>query len=694
VREYKVEDIRNVGFISHGSAGKTSLAEAVLFTAGQINRLGRVEEGTTVSDYNADEIERKISIMASLLYCDWRNKKINLIDTPGYMDFLGEVKGALRVVDAAVVLLSALSGVEVGTEQVWSFAEEEGIPRLFFVNQLDKEHADFDKAMQMAKERFGDQVLPIQFPLNQGPNFDSVVDLLKMKVLKFQKDKSGKYTLEDIPDDVKSKAEEYREKLVEAAAESDDELLELYLDKGELSEEEIKRGLRKGIIGRNIFPLLCGSAVNNIGVSPLLDLMVDFFPSPADMPPVKGFKPKTNEEEERKPDVTQPFSALVFKTISEPHVGEFSLLRVYSGVLRSGDDVLNSNRGVSERIGQLYLLNGKTRREIGYINAGDIGAVVKLKDTHTGDTLCDKRNPILLRGIEFPPPVIRVAIEPKSKGDEEKISNGLSSLHEEDPSFVVDVDSELRQTVISGQGELHLNILVKRLKDKFGVDVNVVEPKIPYRETLRGVAEVQGKYKKQTGGRGQYGDVWLKIEPLPRGSGFQFVDAIVGGVVPSKYIPAVEKGVVEAMKEGVIAGYPVVDVKVTLYDGSYHPVDSSDIAFKIAGSMAFKKGFKEADPFLLEPIYDVEVLVPEEYMGDVMGDLSSRRGKILGIEDQGPFKLIKAKVPLAELYKYSTALRSLTAGRGMHRRKFSHYEEVPREISEKIIAQAQEERKR
>lgn len=692
MREYKVEDIRNVGFISHGSAGKTSLAEAVLFTAGQINRLGRVEEGTTVSDYNADEIERKISIMASLLYCDWRNKKINLIDTPGYMDFLGEVKGALRVVDAAVVLLNALSGVEVGTEQVWGFAEEEGIPRLFFVNQLDKEHADFDKAMQMAKERFGDQVLPIQLPLNQGPNFNSVVDLLKMKVLKFQRDKTGKYTLEDIPDDIKSKAEEYREKLIEAAAESDDELLELYLDKGELSEEEIKRGLRKGIIERNIFPLLCGSAVNNIGVSPLLDLIVDFFPSPADVPSVKGFKPKTNEEEERKPDVTQPLSALVFKTISEPHVGEFSLLRVYSGVLSSGDDVLNSNRGISERIGQLYLLNGKMRREIGYINAGDIGAVVKLKDTHTGDTLCDKRNPILLRGIEFPPPVIRVAIEPKSKGDEEKISNGLASLHEEDPSFVVDVDSELRQTVISGQGELHLNILVKRLKNKFGVDVNVVEPKIPYRETLRGVAEVQGKYKKQTGGRGQYGDVWLKIEPLPRGAGFQFVDAIVGGVVPSKYIPAVEKGVVEAMKEGVIAGYPVVDVKVTLYDGSYHPVDSSDIAFKIAGSMAFKKGFKQADPLLLEPIYDVEVFVPEEYMGDVMGDLSSRRGKILGIEDQGPFKLIKAKVPLAELYKYSTTLRSLTAGKGMHRRKFSHYEEVPREISEKIIAHQEKKR--
>jgi len=687
VKEYTVDKIRNVGLFSHGGVGKTSLAEAMLFSAGETNRLGTIEDGTTVSDYSSDEIERKISISLSLLHLQWKNHKLNVLDTPGYSDFIGEVISAVQVCDAAVILLNAVAGVEVGTETVFQLADEKKLARLFFVNRLDKEHADFDKVMDMLKKRFGNGVVALQFPVNPGEGFDSIVDLVKMKLLRFDPNKSGKYSEEPIPGHLVDKATQMRSALMETISENDEELLNIFCDVGELTEDQLKTGLRNEVIKGNIFPVMCGAATSNIGVTPMMDLIVSSYPSPLDRPKIEGTKPKSDEKVTREPSPDAPLTALVFKTVSEPHVGELSFFRVFSGTIRTGNEVLNATKGVIEKIGQIYFMNGKSRKEIGQVLVGDFGAIVKLKETSTGDTLCDKNNPILLPAIQFPEPVIRVAVVPKAKGDEEKISAGLHTIQDTDPTFKVEVNPELKQIIVHGQGELHLDIIIKRLKEKYGVDVDIVEPKIPYRETIKGKAEGSHKHKKQSGGRGQYGDVSLRIEPLPRGQGYEFVDAIVGGVIPGKYIPAVEKGIKEAMANGVIAGYPVVDVKVTLFYGSYHSVDSSDMAFKIAGSMCFKKVFKEAKPVLLEPIYDVEVQIPEEYMGDVMGDISSRRGKIQGMESKAPFQIIKAKIPLAELYKYSTTLRSLTQGRGAHRMKFSHYEEVPKENAEKIIAQ-------
>jgi len=686
-------NVRNVGIIGHGDSGKTTFCEGALYLAKATNRFGTVEDGTTVSDYNADEIERKISISASLLYFNWNNCKVNIIDTPGYPDFTGEVKSAMCVVDTGVVFINAVSGIEVGTEIVWGYAEENKIPRIVVINKLDKENVSFEEVYAVAKERFGNKIMAVQFPVNEGPGFNSVIDLISMKLLKYKENLSGECEILDIPDSLKNRAEDMREKLVESVAESDDELIEKYLENDDLSEEEFTRGLKKCIVEQQIYPVFCCSAVSNISVKSIFGFIVKYCPSPFDMPHKVGIHPESGQQITRKSENGEPISLFVFKTVSEPNVGEISFFKVISGVVKSGLELLNSNQGVTERIGQIYLMKGKERKETGYINHGDIGAVVKLKKTHSGDTLCSSKSPVKYKEVEFPRPVIRIAVEPKSKGDEEKISNGLALLHEEDPSFVSKYDPELKQTIVSGQGELHLDIIINRLKQKFGVDVNLAEPKIPYRETVKGTAEVQGKYKRQSGGRGQYGDVWLKIEPENRGDGFEFVNAIVGGVIPSKYIPSVEKGIVQAMQEGVIADYPVVDVKITLYDGSFHSVDSSDIAFKIAASMGFKKGFKEAKPFLLEPIYEIEVTIPEEFMGDVMGDISSRRGKIEGMEVKGTFQIIKAKVPLAELYKYSTSLRSITSGRGIHKRKFSHYEEVPKEIAEKIIEHAKKEKK-
>lgn len=692
MKDYTVDKIRNVGLVSHGGVGKTSLAEAMLFSAGETNRLGTIDDGTTVSDYSSDEIDRKISISSSVLHLSWKNHKINMMDTPGYSDFVGEVIGALQVCDAAVILVNGVAGIEVGTESMFRLAEQKKIPRLFFVNRLDKEHADFNKVLEMTQQRFGNGVVALQFPVNAGEEFDSVIDIVKMKMLKFEKNKSGKFTEEPIPDDLADQAADFRNSLMETISENDEELLNIFCDIGELTDEQLKKGLRNEIIKGNILPVVAGSATENMGVHQLLDLIVSGCPSPLDRPKVAGVKPKTSETVTREISADAPLSALVFKTVSEPHVGELLFFRVFSGAVKTGSEVLNSSRGVTEKIGQIYFMNGKARKEIGQVNVGDFGAFVKLKETSTGDTLCDRANPILLPEIKFPEPVIRVAVVPKAKGDEEKISTGLHTIQDEDPTFKVVIDPELKQIIVHGQGELHLDIIIKRLKDKYGVEVDIVEPKIPYRETIKGKAEGAHKYKKQSGGRGQYGDVSLRIEPVPRGEGYEFVDAIVGGVIPGKYIPAVEKGIKEALTGGVIAGYPVVDVKVTLYYGSYHTVDSSDMAFKIAGSMCFKKIFKEAKPILLEPVYDIEVQVPEEYMGDVMGDISSRRGKIQGMEAEGPFQVIKAKVPLAELHRYSTTLRSLTQGRGLHRRKFSHYEEVPKEAADKIIAQAEVEK--
>jgi elongation factor G len=690
VKDFKIEQIRNIGVVGHGGVGKTSLVEAMLYTGKVTTRLGKVADGTSTSDYTDDEIERKISIGASLLHLEWKNHKINVVDMPGYQDFIGEVVGGLRVTETAMILLSAQSGVEVGTEQVWNIAEGYKLARMLFVNRMEKEHANFEKALKEAKDAFGHQVVAIQIPIDEGLNFKGLIDLIKMKALYF--DPEGKYKEDKIPAELEGKAKESYEKLMEAVAETDDALLEKFFEKGELSTEEIIEGLRKGIIARKIFPLACGSALSNAGVSSLLDSVVAYLPSPADFVQISGKVPDTGKEKLVKISSDESLCAFSFKTVSEPHVGELSFFRVYAGKLQSGVEVYNSTREVSERIGQIYALNGRERREIGIVNAGDIAAIVKLKNTKTGDTFCEKRDPVVLPPINFPKPVINMGIKPKNRGDEEKLANGFTKLREEDPTFIMEVDPDIKQTIIYGQGELHLDVMIDRLKRRFGVEAELEKPRIPYRETINAKAEAQGKYKRQSGGRGQYGDVWLKLEPLPRGTGFEFVNDIVGGVVPSKYIPAVEKGVVEAMAEGFLAGNKVVDCRVTIYDGSYHEVDSSDMAFKIAGSMGFKNAAAKARPVMLEPIYNVEVIVPEEFMGDVMGDLSSRRGKIMGMDREGNFQKIKASVPLAELYKYSTSLRSMTQGRGLHRREFSHYEEVPKEIADKLIKEAQEEK--
>ncbi|TAK51141.1 MAG: elongation factor G [Bacteroidetes bacterium] len=697
MKEYPTESIRNVSIIGHAGSGKTTLAEALLYTAGAINRMGRVEEGNTVSDYHNDEIERKNSINASLLTCEWKGMKINFLDTPGYADFTGEVKCSLRVTDSALLLLKAVEGVEVGTEIVWRYTKENNNGVVFVVNKLENENADFEKVLKSAQERFSHDVVPVQFPVHQGLTFESVIDVLKMKMLKYEHNGKGKYVEADIPAELKAKAEKMNEELIEKVAETDEKLMNKFFESGTLTPDELTQGLRSGIRSRKLFPLFCSAGSHNIGSASLLDFIVDSCPNPSEMGAVTGELQGSTPEARKEVNVPCTVSGepvmFIFKTVSEPHVGELSFFRVYSGAIAPGLDMQNNTNGKFERMAQLYVMNGKERKEVAKLVAGDIGAVVKLKDTHTNNTLSSKAFFVMLPKVVFPQPVISMAIVSKAKGDEDKIATGLHSLHEEDPTFIVTVDPELHQTVLSGQGELHLTIITKRLKAKYGVDVDMVEPKIPYRETVKGRAnEVEYKHKKQTGGRGQYGHVLIKIEPLARGSGFEFEDAIVGGVVPGRFIPAVEKGIKESMEGGVVAGYKVVDVKVTLFYGSYHDVDSDEHSFKIAGRMAFKKGFVEAKPILLEPIYTIEVTVPEEYMGDVMGDISGRRGKILGMDTDGANQVIKASVPLKDLFRYSTNLRSMTQGRGIHKQQFDHYEEVPREITDKIIAEYQKHR--
>lgn len=691
MKEFTPDHIRNIGIVGHGGSGKTSMAEAMLFASGATTRQGRVEEGNTVSDYHPDEIERQISINMSLLHCEWKGNKFNIIDTPGYADFTGEVKAGLRVADTAVLLLKAVEGVEVGAETAGRYTNELRNAVVFVVNKLDHENADFEKVLHQAHELISHDVIPVQFPVKQGLGFDSVVDVVRMKVLKFTSGGNGKYAEQDIPADLKPRADEYRQQLLELIAETSEELLNTYLDKGGLSDEEVRLGLRTGIRERKVFPLLCASSTLNVGVTSVLDFIADYCPSPLDkgdleatsLSATNGGTPKTVTV---KQDPNGPPSLFVFKTVSESHVGELSFFRVCSGTITAGLDLVNEANGKPERLAQIFVMNGKDRKDAGKLMAGDIGAVVKLRDTHTNNTLSSKTLPVVYPPIVFPEPVYHAAIVPKAKGDEDRISTGLHSIHQEDPTFVFRVDPELHQTIISGQGELHLDIVVKRLKQKFNVDVDLVEPRVPYRETIKGVVkDAEYKHKKQTGGHGQYGHVHLRLEPLERGKGFEFVDEIVGGVVPGKYIPAVEKGVVETMKDGVLAGYPVVDVRVALHYGSYHDVDSSEMAFKIAASQAFKKGFLDAKPILLEPIYNLEVKVPEESMGEVMGDISSRRGKIQGMEAVGHYQVIRAQVPAAELHKYATILRSKTGGRGMFRATMSHYEEVPRDQAEKVI---------
>ena len=689
-KDYSVDKIRNIALIGHGGSGKTTMTEAILYTSGTTNRLGKVDDGSTVSDYHPDEIERRISINSSFLHCDWQGCKLNILDSPGYSDFTGEVLSSLRVADAAIVTLKAVEGVEVGTEIVWNYTKLYHTPAMLVVNKLDNENADFEHAVATAKERFGHDVTLVQFPANEGLTFDAIVDVLKMKMYKYNRDGSGKHTESEIPADLKERAAALHEELIEKIAETDEELMNKFFEDGTLHEAELQKGLRLAFKSRQIFPVFCAAASMNIGTGSLMDFLVHFAPGPADRGAAKAKELQKNQEIEVPPDPNGPPSLFVFKTVSEQHVGELSFFRVYSGTITPGMDLTNESNGKIERLGQIFVMNGRERRDVGKLVAGDIGAVVKLKDTHTNNTLANKGFTVSYPPIEFPEPVIRMAIRSKAKGDEDKIATGLHYLHEEDPTFLVQVDGQLSQTVIAGQGELHLLIVTKRLKEKYGVDVDLVEPKIPYKETIKAVVpEAEYKHKKQTGGRGQFGHVYLKLEPKPRGTGFEFEDAVVGGVVPTRFIPAVEKGVVDAMQRGVLAGYEVVDVKVTIFDGSHHSVDSDELSFKLAGSMAFKKGFLEGKPVILEPINDVEVIVPDEYMGDVMGDLSSRRGKISGMEAEGHFQKIKAIVPMAELHKYSTILRSMTQGRGMYRTRFSHYEEVPREVAEKVIAAAE-----
>ncbi len=685
-KEYTIDKIRNIALIGHGGSGKTTLTESLLFVSGTAARMGRVEDGSTISDYHADEIERKISINAALLHADWQGTKINILDTPGYSDFTGEVVSSLYVADLAVVLLKAVEGVEVGSEIVWNHARNLNVPAMIVINKLDNENADFDRVVETAKERFGHDVVAAQFPVNQGTEFDSVIDLIRMKLLKFDKDGIGKFTENEIPGDLKQKADQLHEELIEKIAETDESLMNKFFEAGTLDENDLGNGLRSALLQRKIFPIVCITSTTGMGVAPLLNFIVTHAPSPKDRGPVQALSGPEKKTITLEPIAAKEPSLFVFKTVSEEHVGELSFFRVYSGVITPGLDLQNQANGKAERLGQIFVMNGKERQEVARLVAGDIGAVVKLKDTHTNNTLAGRSLAIDFLPIKFPEPVIRMAIKSKVKGEEDRIANGLHSLHEEDPTFLVIVDGKLSQTIIAGQGELHLLIVTKRLKQKYGVEVDLLEPKIPYKEAIRAVVpDAEYKHKKQTGGRGQYGHVHLKIEPLPRGGGFEFEDAVVGGVVPGRFIPAVEKGVIETMQRGVIAGYEVVDVKVTIFDGTYHAVDSDEHSFKMAGTMAFKKGILDARPILLEPINEIEVTVPEEYMGDVMGDLSGRRGKIQGMEAEGYFQKIKALVPMSEIHKYSTILRSMTQGRGVFKTKFSHYDEMPKETAEKVI---------
>ncbi|KUG24711.1 translation elongation factor g-related [hydrocarbon metagenome] len=685
MKEYNPDAIRNIAFIGHGGSGKTTISELLLFTAGEINRIGSVEEGNTTSDYNPNEIERQISISSAPLHLEWNNSKVNFIDTPGYSDFIGQVISSLHVAETAVAVVKSAEGVEVGTESTWSYVKQYNLPASVIINKIDNEHSRFGDTLQMVKDHLSKDATVITMPVNEGINFNTVVDLIKMKAYKYTDVSSKKASEEDIPGDLKDEVEAMREELIEKVAESSEDLMNKFFEEGTLSDEDLKKGLKAAILSGSLVPVFAVSATKGVGLNNFLDFVVNYFPSPVEAPSPKA-KIGGKDQIEIKSDPKGEVAALVFKSLSEQHVGELSIFKVYSGTMEPGMDLINSSNEKPERLGQLSILNGKQRKEVSKVVAGDIGAVVKLKDTHTGDTLTSRNYQVVFDPIKFPDPVIRGAIKPKAKGDEDKISSGLHTVHEEDPTFSVRFDPELAQSIVTGQGELQLNLAVKLLKDRYGVEVELIEPRIPYRETIKKVCDVaEYKHKKQSGGRGQYGHVLLKLEPQPRGTGFEFVDAIVGGVVPGRFIPAVEKGLKEILNKGILTGSKVIDVKVTLFDGSFHNVDSDEVSFKIAASQAFKKGFLSASPVILEPIYDITVKVPEEYMGDVMGDISSKRGKISGMDSEGPFQIIKAKVPLSELYKYSTHLRSLTSGRGMHSRTFSHYEEVPKDVESKII---------
>jgi len=686
MKSYKAPQIRNVVLLSHGGAGKTSLSEAILFNSGAINRLGKVEDGNTTSDYDPDEIKRKISISLSLLPCEWKDTKINLIDTPGYADFVGEVKAGLRVADGAIIVVCAASGMEVGTEQVWRYTEEGAIPRLIFINKMDRDNADFYRTVEQVQNKFGRHCIPIQLPIGSQATFEGVVDLLSLKALTNSEPK-------DIPASLQEQVDTFREKLVEAVAETNDDLLNKYLEGEEISEEEIGHALQEGTSQGKIVPILTGAALQNVAITPLLDAISAYLPAPLDTGETVATNLLTQQEETLDKSEPALLTALVFKTSTDPYVGKLTYFRVYGGILYSDSQVWNSNKGRAERVGQLYMLRGKAQEPVPQVVAGDIGAVAKLSETNTGDSLCSRDHPLLLPSIEFPRPVFSVAIHPKTKADLDKMGTALSRLVEEDPTLQVHRDLDTVETILSGMGDSHLEVAAERMRRKLGVDVRIEAPKVAYRETIMVPVKAEYKHKKQTGGHGQYGHVFLELEPLSRGSGFEFAERVVGGAVPKNYIPAVEKGVQEALQEGVVAGYPVTDIKVTLYDGSYHAVDSSDMSFKIAGLQAFKKGATQGQPVLLEPIMNIRVIVPDSFMGDTIGDLNTKRAKVLATQPQDGTTAIDAQVPLAEIVRYATELRSLTQGRGSYTVEFSHYQEVPAHIAQKIISESKREEK-
>jgi len=692
MKTYETANIRNIAIVGHGGSGKTSLASAMLFDAGAINRLAKVEEGNTVTDFDEDEIERQISLSTALAYCEWNKTKINILDTPGYGNFINEARAALHVSDAALVTVCAVAGVEVQTEKVWEFAQEFSLPRFLVLNRLDRDRASFQRSLASIQESFGRTAIPVQLPLGAEKDFRGIVDLLRMKALVWKGDEKGSFQEQDIPDDIKGEAEQARNTLVEMTAEGDDALMEKFFDSGDLTQEEIMKGLKQGLLSGRIYPVLAVSATHNIGVHALLNHLADLAPSPDARGEVRGKNPASGNEVIRKTSANEPTSAFVFKTIADPYAGRISLFRVMTGVLKSDTTYSNANKDTTERLGALSLLQGKNTESAPELMAGDLGAVTKLRETQTGDTLCDKASPIVYDALTAPEPVISFAIEPKSRGDEEKISQALQRVVEEDPILRYHRDSRTNELILSGTGQLHIEVVVGRLKKKFGVEVELHPPRVPYRETIAASAEAHGRHKKQTGGHGQFADCWVRFEPLPRGSDFEFVNEIFGGTIPKQYVPAVEKGIQDARVKGYLAGYPMVDFRAAVYDGKYHAVDSSEMAFKIAGSLAFKEAMALCRPTLLEPIMNVSISVPDDMTGDVLGDLNSRRGRTQGMEKKGSQTTIKAQVPMAEMLSYEPTLTSMTGGRGYFHMDFGHYEEVPSHLQQKIIQAVKEEK--
>ena len=686
MKVYPTDSIRNVALVGHGDVGKTSLASCFLFDSGAVNRFGKVDQGSTVTDFDEDEIERKITISSSPCFVEWNKVKVNVLDTPGYGNFVADARAALRAVDASVVLVCGVAGVEVQTEKVWKWSDEYQLPRILVVNKLDRERSDFYRAVESIRKAFGRGPIPVQIPIGFEKNFSGIVDLIHFKAFQFQSDESGKFQKIDIPENLKQEATAQRQALVEMIAEQDDALMEKYFEAGELTQEEVLSGLKRAILESRMIPIFCASALHNVGSQPVLNAIVELLPNPLEGRfQIHAENPKDKTASDVRTDPKAPFSAFVFKTFVDPYAGRVNQFRVIGGVMKADHPVLNVNKETTEKISTISLLQGKTAIHVQEVYAGDIASVAKLKDTQTNDTLADAAHPVRFAPLTFPHPIISFAIEPKSRGDEEKISTALHKMADEDPVLRFDRDPQTKELLVSGSGQLHVEVIVARLKRRFGVEVILHQPKVPYRETIKGKAEVQGKYKKQSGGRGQYGDCWIIMEPLPRDQDFEFVDKIFGGSIPRNYIPAVEKGIQEARQHGILAGFPTVNFRVTVFDGSFHSVDSSEMAFKIAGSMAFKKGMEEAKPVLLEPVMHVEISAPAEYMGVITGDLSSRRGRMQGMDSSGNNQVIRASVPLSEMLNYAPTLTSMTGGRGYYEMNFSHYDEVPSHLAQKII---------